>query len=310
MCVLQYTILPRSIESIENNCSLPDLHDLANTRLISHSLYSVYLRSGESTRNCMKLLVLPLRTLSSKEVFLYGEALKASADVSPTIPDKIVNKASSTWASWEKADSGWKKKLVTWGNKAISKIDYREHSLKSIMSESSFKRYYPDALTRKVHLSHPKALKQELVASELVKLAREGIPRHRQKFLYSFIAMPFTAPFMLIPVVPNIPFFYVAFRAWSHYRAMEGSKHLKLLLDQDRIAYSPSAKLDEIYSKDGKLDDVQMKRVLQDKLPEMIVEVERANSQLDLKEAAMGPAMVTQADIDMNKSRARTGLHK
>lgn len=258
----------------------------------------------------MKLLLLPLRDITSKKLFLYGTALKATGDISPSIPDKIVNKAASTWSSWEAAEKGWKKKVVTWGNKAISRIDYREHSLKSIMSERAYRRYYPDSLDSHVQLSHPKALEKLQLSSELKTLAQEGYPRHRQQFIYSLVLMPFTAPFMLIPVVPNIPFFYVAFRAWSHYRAMEGSKHLKLLLDQDRINYTPSAILDEIYNKGGKMENQKLNQVLQDRIPGMATEVERANSQLDRKDADQSPPVISDADVAMNKTRARTGLHK
>lgn len=258
----------------------------------------------------MKLLLLPLRDVTSKKLFLYGTALKAEGEISPSVSDRIVNKAASTWLSWEAAEKGWKKKIVELGNKAITRIDYREHSLKSIMSERAYRRYYPNSLTSPVQLNHPKAVDKSFITSELKTLAREGHPRHRQWFIYSLVLMPFTAPFMLIPVVPNIPFFYVAFRAWSHYRAMEGSKHLNLLLDQDRITYSASSVLDDIYSKDGKMDSERLLRTLKDRLPAMTAEVQRANLQLERREAELSSPSVSAEEIAINRSRSRTGLHK
>jgi len=44
--------------------------------------------------------------------------------------------------------------------------------------------------------------------------------------------MPFTIPFILVPVVPNLPFFYLVFRAWSHWKAWSGSRHIEFLLDK------------------------------------------------------------------------------
>jgi hypothetical protein len=41
---------------------------------------------------------------------------------------------------------------------------------------------------------------------------------HRSKLIWSIVIMPFTAPFMLVPVIPNLPFFYVLYRAWSHWQ--------------------------------------------------------------------------------------------
>ena len=48
--------------------------------------------------------------------------------------------------------------------------------------------------------------------------------------------------------IPNIPFFYLAFRAWSHWRALSGSRHIEFLLEKKLITPQPSNILDELYS--------------------------------------------------------------
>jgi len=48
--------------------------------------------------------------------------------------------------------------------------------------------------------------------------------------------------------IPNIPFFYLVFRAWSHWRALSGSKHLEFLLGNKLIKTKPSKILDELYA--------------------------------------------------------------
>jgi len=48
--------------------------------------------------------------------------------------------------------------------------------------------------------------------------------------------------------VPNLPFFYLVFRAWSHWRALSGSKHIEFLHNKKLIATKPSPVLDELYS--------------------------------------------------------------
>lgn len=47
--------------------------------------------------------------------------------------------------------------------------------------------------------------------------------------------------------VPNLPFFYLVFRAWSHWRALSGSKHIEFLHDKKLIATKSSPILDELY---------------------------------------------------------------
>jgi hypothetical protein len=51
-----------------------------------------------------------------------------------------------------------------------------------------------------------------------------------------------------LPRIPNLPFFYLVFRAWSHWRALSGSKHIEFLLDKKLVQPKPSRILDELYS--------------------------------------------------------------
>lgn len=246
-------------------------------------------------------------------MFLYAATSnKTSFDVKPSIQDRIVKKASSMWSSWEAAEKGWKKKVVVWGNKAIDRIDYREHSLKSVMSISAYQRYHPEAPEAKISVTYPASVESDLVNKQISTLAREGLPRHRQKLIYSFILMPLTAPFMLVPVVPNLPFFYVAFRAWSHWRAMQGSEHLQRLIDQGRLSLVPSATLKGIYDSQGQMLVPDLQRLLQARLsmPEMGLEVERANAQLDRLDAQQVAERVTEEEEEANRTRSRSGLHK
>lgn len=48
--------------------------------------------------------------------------------------------------------------------------------------------------------------------------------------------------------IPNLPFFYLVFRAWSHWRALSGSKHIEFLLQNKLITPKPSKILDLIYA--------------------------------------------------------------
>lgn len=56
----------------------------------------------------------------------------------------------------------------------------------------------------------------------------------------------------LVGRIPNLPFFYLVYRAWSHWRAIAGGKHINWLVKKKLIAPRPSPLLDQIYM-DGKL---------------------------------------------------------
>lgn len=50
-----------------------------------------------------------------------------------------------------------------------------------------------------------------------------------------------------VSVIPNLPFFYLLYRAWSHWRALAGGKHLKFLLANKLVEPTPSPLLASIY---------------------------------------------------------------
>src|ERR1700761_238376 len=47
--------------------------------------------------------------------------------------------------------------------------------------------------------------------------------------------------------IPNIPGFYLLFRAYSHFRALYGARHLEFLVQNKLVETVPSPKLDDLY---------------------------------------------------------------
>jgi hypothetical protein len=65
------------------------------------------------------------------------------------------------------------------------------------------------------------------------------------------ISTPLTAPFAIIPILPNFAFFYVLWRAWSHYKAWKGAAYLEDLLKLGMIVEKSSKDLDAVYKSKG-----------------------------------------------------------
>jgi hypothetical protein len=182
----------------------------------------------------MRLFVVPI---STQRALIYSRPLSRDIAKELSVLDRVTNKAAETWAKWEEADKGWKKHLVTWGNKVQQRIPFEEWGLKSIPSLKAQRRLDESFETKKVDVLFPgNAIKADKLRSILRKIATERQDLHRKKMWWSLIAAPFTAPVALIPVyasalqstnddgadcfhsVPNIPFFYLAYRGWSHWR--------------------------------------------------------------------------------------------
>ncbi|EMD62396.1 hypothetical protein GGP41_002076 [Bipolaris sorokiniana] len=197
----------------------------------------------------MRLFLLPISTRRS---LIYCERLHEKAPKDRSLYDKITLKASETWVAWEKDQKAvwdWKRKVTFYGNQALTRIPYEEWGLKTIPALTAKRRQeILDGKAKYEVLFPGKYLPQERVPSLLEKLAKERQNMHRTKLIWSVVIMPFTAPFMLVPIIPNLPFFYVLYRAWSHWKALGGARHLEFLLKHNLPKHNPSWTLDELYT--------------------------------------------------------------
>ena len=148
----------------------------------------------------MRLFLLPISTRRS---LLYCEKLHEKAASDRGYLDKVTNKASETWAAWEKdqkAILNWKKKVTFYGNQALKRIPYEEWGLKTLPALTT-RRKKELQQNEKISIVFPGLyLREERVPSILQKLATSRQSMHKKRMIWSIVAMPFTIPFALIPM--------------------------------------------------------------------------------------------------------------
>ncbi|KAK0645479.1 mitochondrial K+-H+ exchange-related-domain-containing protein [Cercophora newfieldiana] len=194
----------------------------------------------------MKLYLLPI---STRRTLLYCQKLNAPTSQKQTWGDWVQSKASRTWADWEKKDDGWQKKVVNYGNYAFRRIPYEEWGLKSVPPLSQSRREGELNGSEKVEVVYPKSLlAMDKIPKILHTLATERESLHKKRLIWCFVGMPLTIPVGIIPLIPNLPFFYLCYRAWSHYRALAGGKHIQFLLQKNLLTLTPSPVVDEVYA--------------------------------------------------------------
>nr|POE85402.1 uncharacterized protein c23h3.12c [Quercus suber] len=218
----------------------------------------------------MRLFLLPI---STRRTLIYcervQETIASSSSSTPAKPppysERILNKASTTWASWEKAEKGWQKQITVYGNELFKRIPFEEWGLKSFPAgtkkalleldappHATWECLYPTHFVGLQGASPQRAIspgeQTGPVTALLRQLATERQGLHNRRLWTSIALMPVSAPFTLVPIIPNLPFFYLCFRAYSHYRALYGSKFLAHLLANGRVQATTSTRMDKLYA--------------------------------------------------------------
>lgn len=146
----------------------------------------------------MRLFLIPI---STRRALIYARPLPKDVSKELSLLDRATTKAAQTWASWEEAEKGWKKHLVSWGNRMQQRIPFEEWGLKSIPSLNSQRRIDGQYGTKAIDVLFPgNAVRVAKIPAILRTIATERQEFHRRKMLWSFGIAPFTAPLGLIPV--------------------------------------------------------------------------------------------------------------
>lgn len=144
------------------------------------------------TTIAMRLFLLPI---STRRTLIYCE--KATSGTPQSLSDRIINKASTTWTGWEKAESGWQKQLTRYGNQLFRRIPFEEWGLKTLPPLSQQTSTNPSQLK----VLYPSLFMQtSKVPVTLDQIATERQGFHRKKLIWSVVAMPFSIPFALVPM--------------------------------------------------------------------------------------------------------------
>lgn len=148
----------------------------------------------------MRLFLLPV---STRRTLVFCERVPHTLPPGSKLPltDRIIDKSSETWTSWEKADSGWKKKVTEYGNHLFRRIPFEEWGLKTIPPATEKRLQDIDAGKLNFECLFPGAyLKESRVGEVLRGIATDRQALHRKKMWQSLAWMPVTFPFTFVPM--------------------------------------------------------------------------------------------------------------
>ncbi|XP_010534990.1 PREDICTED: uncharacterized protein C23H3.12c [Tarenaya hassleriana] len=151
-----------------------------------------------------------------KKISSESKPINANAEL---VVDFISDKMNRAWMGLEKAPEGsMKNKIHGLGLRLLARVKPSEIFLKSISKEVTA-----------VEVTYPSSLDPKLVRRRLYHIAMRGTILHKKFLMGSVTLLPLTSVFMVLPL-PNIPFFWVLFRTYSHWRAFQGSEKLLQLI--------------------------------------------------------------------------------
>ncbi|EJC97923.1 uncharacterized protein FOMMEDRAFT_97733 [Fomitiporia mediterranea MF3/22] len=209
----------------------------------------------------MRIIALPLTSEAASTglhtYYHFQTPPPAKQRSNPTLFKKVTEKAASLWASFGKApEKSWKRRIFTTGERMMDRIEFEELSLKSMdpslgpklskFGRSDMRRDEKDTLS--IPLVYPPFYEQQgPPLKHLRTLLGRRTPKHQKGFYIWLLISPLTAPFMLVPIIPNLPFFFCVWRSWHHYRAFKASSYLEALMDKGAIRAEPNIALDKVY---------------------------------------------------------------
>ncbi|KAG9292426.1 hypothetical protein G9A89_015296 [Geosiphon pyriformis] len=189
--------------------------------------------------------------------------------------------ASSKWESFGQSEkTSWKGRIFVAGQRLLDRIDYQEYFLKGIplREEWSSPRNQVPILYPSEFVSPPE------IYSNLTQLLHRRLPYHKKYMIYSALFIPLSSTFTIVPLIPNIPFFYNVFRFYSHYKAYKGAQHLHHIIKHNRLSLVPSDLLDQIYA-DVHLNDNPEHVISEKKIEEIAREFKLPGLEIDVKRA-------------------------
>lgn len=164
---------------------------------------------------------------------------------------------TNAWSNFGKAPEGsWKLKTFRYGERIMDRIEFEELALKGLDPSLGPKLTAPGSASQAVE-EEKDSIKIPLVYPpsytgtpllHLQSLVAKRLPRHRRGAWTWLLVSPLTAPVAIIPIIPNLPFFFCIWRAWHHYRALKASQYLEALLERGAIVPEASKELDAIYA--------------------------------------------------------------
>lgn len=184
---------------------------------------------------------------------LLSDKQRANVQWKVKAENRLVGLAAKGWNKLESSKFSVNQKIVQLVRRLLSSIPYDENSLRSFPSKSTMIReineehreLFPRAVMtsevesdavsvdqlKPIPVYHPQFQEPQAILDQVNKFRSSLTSYHKKWAVVCAIGIPLSLPMALIPVVPNVPGFYFAYRLYCHLQALRGADNLRYLLE-------------------------------------------------------------------------------
>lgn len=240
------------------------LNSLSRTRIISQSSSLNQLRYQTTkafSDDSIYVISIPITTQKSYIYCNHGQG-KLNTTQQRNFPlfikleTKAITYASKGWNKLTTSKNSVNMKITKWIKKLLDTIPYEENCLRSFPSKSVMVREInqqtmkslesnhsvviqkqieelsiPSSQIKPIPFFHPKFQNASTILTQLHKFRDSSYSSHFKHAIYCAVGIPIVLPLAILPVIPNVPGFYLAYRLYCNIKAIIGVKHLEYLLE-------------------------------------------------------------------------------
>ncbi|GAV53114.1 hypothetical protein ZYGR_0AI03960 [Zygosaccharomyces rouxii] len=221
----------------------------------------------------VKLIIIPVTT---HRVYLYHkhrEDMLNKSSMAVRFESWVNRKSEAMWNKIVKSPRPASQKIINMVNQLLDKTPWMENSLKTLPGENrlikrvvnvehqkvenmtirQYTKNKNEMETKPVNAYYPSnIISPEQLSSSLKFLYTKGLSYHWKQTLWCLSGLPLTLPVVLIPIIPNIPGFYLAYRAYCNYKAYMGARHLQTLHNKSNLQLRDVQGYSELFGNERK----------------------------------------------------------
>ncbi|EGW31271.1 uncharacterized protein SPAPADRAFT_61840 [Spathaspora passalidarum NRRL Y-27907] len=166
---------------------------------------------------------------------------------------KLIKLAIKGWTKLSTSEKSINVKITNLVKQLMRTIAYEENCLRSFPNQKAMIREINEELIESKHpnlvqseiekldishdqlkpipLYHPDFQNPTTILNQIYDFRKDNQIKHKKYAILCAIGIPLSLPFALVPIIPNVPGFYIAFRLYCHIKALMGIKHLDYLLE-------------------------------------------------------------------------------